>query len=155
MKFINWKRKRDCSKQHLRLLCDHNSERTITWLHRQLPITTTAIQRSRDNGRSGSMSRSALSANGCRRSGQLQTGNNDSVTSGKIDDTGQIQVGTHGIYIINGYNRGVLLPQVATEYGWDRETFLQQTCIKAGLPENSWQREDTEIFIFSGQIIHE
>ena len=73
----------------------------------------------------------------------------------KIDNTDQIEVGTHGIYIIKGFNRGVLLPQVATEYGWDRETFLRQTCVKAGLAENSWQHPDTEIYIFSGQIIHE
>ena len=73
----------------------------------------------------------------------------------KIDDTDSIEVGTHGIYIIKGHNRGVLLPQVATEYGWDRETFLRQTCVKAGLPENSWQLTGTEIYIFSGQIIRE
>ena len=73
----------------------------------------------------------------------------------KIDNTDQIEVGTHGIYIIKGFNRGVLLPQVATEYGWDKETFLRQTCVKAGLPENSWQQPDAEIYIFSGQIIHE
>ncbi|MDX2493555.1 MAG: AMMECR1 domain-containing protein, partial [Desulfuromusa sp.] len=62
---------------------------------------------------------------------------------------------THGIYIIKGRNRGVLLPQVATEYGWDRETFLQQTCVKAGLPENAWQLPEAEIYIFSGQIFSE
>ena len=73
----------------------------------------------------------------------------------KIEDTDKIEVGTHGIYIIKGFNRGVLLPQVATEYGWDKKTFLQQTCIKAGLPDNSWQHQETEIYIFSGQIIHE
>ena len=73
----------------------------------------------------------------------------------KIDDTNLIEVGTHGIYIIKGHNRGVLLPQVATEYNWDRETFLRQTCVKAGLTESAWQLPDTEIYIFSGQIIHE
>jgi len=73
----------------------------------------------------------------------------------KINDTNLIEVGTHGIYIIKGHNRGVLLPQVATEYGWDRETFLRQTCLKAGLSENSWQLPDADIYIFSGQIMHE
>ncbi len=73
----------------------------------------------------------------------------------KIEDINQIEVGTHGIYIIKGLNRGVLLPQVATEYGWDRETFLQQTCAKAGLTDNAWQQADAEIYIFSGQIFHE
>ncbi len=73
----------------------------------------------------------------------------------KIDDTNLIEVGTHGIYIIKGHNRGVLLPQVATEYGWNRETFLRQTCVKAGLPEDSWHHPDTNIYIFGGQIISE
>jgi len=73
----------------------------------------------------------------------------------KIDDVKQIEVGTHGIYIVKGLNRGVLLPQVATEYGWDRETFLSQTCAKAGLIGNAWQQPDAEIYIFSGEIIHE
>jgi len=73
----------------------------------------------------------------------------------KIDDVNQIEIGIHGIYIIKGLNRGVLLPQVATEYGWDRETFLAQTCAKAGLIDDAWQQPDAEIYIFSGQIIHE
>ncbi len=73
----------------------------------------------------------------------------------RIDDVNQIEVGVHGIYIIKGLNRGVLLPQVATEYGWDRETFLRQTCVKAGLIDDAWQQPDAEIYIFSGQIIHE
>jgi uncharacterized protein (TIGR00296 family) len=73
----------------------------------------------------------------------------------KIDDTDQIEIGTHGIYIEKGFSHGVLLPQVATEHGWDRTTFLQQTCLKAGLPVDSWQLPDAEIYIFSGQIIHE
>jgi len=73
----------------------------------------------------------------------------------KIDDIKQIEVGTHGIYIVKGHNRGVLLPQVATDYGWDRETFLQQTCLKAGLSQNSWQQPEAEIYFFCGQIISE
>ncbi len=73
----------------------------------------------------------------------------------KIDSTDQIEVGTHGIYIEKGIHRGVLLPQVATEYGWDRETFLSQTCAKAGLIDDAWQHADADIYIFSGQIIAE
>jgi len=73
----------------------------------------------------------------------------------KIEDVKQIEVGTHGIYIIKGLNRGVLLPQVATEYGWDRETFLRQTCAKAGLIDDAWKQPDAEIYIFSGQIFHD
>jgi AmmeMemoRadiSam system protein A len=70
----------------------------------------------------------------------------------KSDSIDEIEVGKHGIYLEKGYYRGVLLPQVATEYDWDRETFLSQTCLKAGLPTNAWQAEDTEIYIFSAQI---
>ncbi len=73
----------------------------------------------------------------------------------KIDSTDQIEIGTHGIYIEKGIHRGVLLPQVATEYGWDRETFLSQTCAKAGLIDDAWQHADADIYIFSGQIIAE
>ncbi|HXV19836.1 MAG TPA: AmmeMemoRadiSam system protein A [Desulfuromonadales bacterium] len=70
----------------------------------------------------------------------------------KIDSIEEIEVGKHGIYLERGYYRGVLLPQVAPEYGWDRETFLRQTCLKAGLPIDSWQADDTEIYIFSAQV---
>lgn len=73
----------------------------------------------------------------------------------KIEDIGEIEVGRHGIYLEKGYYRGVLLPQVATEHGWDRETFLNQTCVKAGLPTEAWRAEDTEIYIFSAQVFGE
>lgn len=73
----------------------------------------------------------------------------------KIDDIELIEVGTHGIYLEKNFSRGVLLPQVAVEYSWDRQTFLQQTCLKAGLPSDSWQDADTDIYIFSAQIIKE
>jgi hypothetical protein len=66
----------------------------------------------------------------------------------------EIKVGSHGIYLIKGAAHGVLLPQVASEYGWDRETFLRNTCLKAGLPENSWQKE-CEIYIFSAEVFRE
>jgi AmmeMemoRadiSam system protein A len=72
----------------------------------------------------------------------------------KIASVEEIKVGVHGIYIIKGSYRGVLLPQVATEYGWDREQFLQHTCIKAGLAEDAWQGI-CEIHIFSAQVIGE
>lgn len=72
----------------------------------------------------------------------------------KIQSVEEIQVGRHGIYIVKGSYRGVLLPQVASEYGWDRDTFLRHTCLKAGLPENAWQKE-CDIFIFSAQVFGE
>jgi hypothetical protein len=70
----------------------------------------------------------------------------------KITNVNEIEVGKHGIYIKKGWFSGLLLPQVATEYGWDRQTFLEHTCQKAGLPSNAWKEKDTEIYIFSADI---
>lgn len=70
----------------------------------------------------------------------------------RIMDVNEIQVGKHGIYIKKGWYSGLLLPQVATEYGWDRQTFLEHTCQKAGLPSHAWKEKDTEIYIFSADI---
>jgi len=50
---------------------------------------------------------------------------------------------------------GLLLPQVATEYGWTAPEFLDQTCRKAGLPAGCWRRPDVEVSLFEGQIFHE
>ncbi len=63
-----------------------------------------------------------------------------------------IQVGRHGLYIEKGLNRGLLLPQVAVDFRWDRTTFLQQTCCKAGLPPDAWKDPDTRIFTFTAEI---
>lgn len=65
----------------------------------------------------------------------------------------EIQVGTHGLYIVQGRSRGLLLPQVATEYNWDRLTFLQQTCSKAGLAPDAWKEPGTKIYLFTAEII--
>ena len=70
----------------------------------------------------------------------------------KTDDLKKIQVGKHGIYLENGYNRGVLLPQVAIENGWDRFTFLRQTCVKAGLPPDAWSLPQTRLYLFTAEI---
>jgi len=69
-----------------------------------------------------------------------------------VKSTDEIEVGKHGLYIVKGLNRGLLLPQVATQYHWDRRTFLEQTCNKAGLPSNAWKDSDTQIFIFRADI---
>lgn len=71
----------------------------------------------------------------------------------EIKDVSVIEVGRHGLYIVQGGHSGLLLPQVATDYKWDRLTFLQQTCHKARLPSNAWQDKQTRIFIFSADII--
>jgi uncharacterized protein (TIGR00296 family) len=66
-----------------------------------------------------------------------------------------IRSGRDGL-IISGMGRtGLLLPQVATEYQWDEEEFLDHTCIKAGLPPKSWMRHDVELFSFQGQVFSE
>ena len=74
----------------------------------------------------------------------------------EITDTAAIEVGRHGIYIQKGDRSGLLLPQVATEYGWDRLTFLEQTCRKAGLRSGRLEgprREDT--YFFSANFLTE
>jgi AmmeMemoRadiSam system protein A len=73
----------------------------------------------------------------------------------KVEDIMEIEVGRHGVYIEKGFYRGVLLPQVATEHQWDRQTFLKQTCIKAGLPTDAWQADDADIYVFSAQVFGE
>jgi AmmeMemoRadiSam system protein B/AmmeMemoRadiSam system protein A len=70
----------------------------------------------------------------------------------RIKDVEEIQVGIHGIYMKRGSASGLLLPQVATEWGWDRITFLEHTCTKAGLPEDAWKDKKTEIYIFSADV---
>lgn len=65
-----------------------------------------------------------------------------------VADLEEIQIGTHGLFISQAGRYGLLLPQVATEFAWDRETFLRQTCMKAGLPGDAWKR-GAEIQLFS------
>jgi len=73
----------------------------------------------------------------------------------RIEDASEIEIGRHGIYLIKGARRGTLLPQVATQYGWDRETFLEQTCVKAGLPKTAWKDDDTEMYIYDAIVFGE
>jgi MEMO1 family protein len=70
----------------------------------------------------------------------------------RIADVREIQVGTHGIYIRKGGYSGLLLPQVATEWKWDRTAFLEHTCEKAHLPKDAWRDKETEIYIFSADV---
>jgi len=70
----------------------------------------------------------------------------------RIRDVQEIEVGKHGLYIKKGFCSGLLLPQVATEYKWDRVAFLEETCRKAGLPRNAWKEKDAEIYLFSADI---
>jgi hypothetical protein len=74
----------------------------------------------------------------------------------KIRDVDEIEVGKHGIVLKKGYHQGVFLPQVATEQGWDRTTFLSEICFKAGIHDkNCWKDEDAEIFIYSAEVFKE
>ncbi len=73
----------------------------------------------------------------------------------RIQRIEEIEVGKHGLYISQGHFRGLLLPQVASEYGWDRITFLKQTCRKAGLPESAWQDPRTAIHTFEAEVFSE
>jgi len=66
----------------------------------------------------------------------------------------QVQVGMHGLVVTYGGRRGLLLPQVPMEWGWDRETFLAQTCLKAGLPPESWL-QGAELQAFTAEVFGE
>ncbi len=73
----------------------------------------------------------------------------------EITDINEIEVGTHGIVMEQGLNRGLLLPQVPTEYNWDRETFLSQTARKAGLPYDAWKKGNVKIYIFTAEVFND
>ncbi len=73
----------------------------------------------------------------------------------QVTDPGEIKVGRDGLYIVKGYASGLLLPQVPVEYNWDRDTFLDQTCLKAGLPPGTWRQKGTEIYKFQADIFRE
>jgi AmmeMemoRadiSam system protein B/AmmeMemoRadiSam system protein A len=73
----------------------------------------------------------------------------------KVEDINQIHVGQHGLLIRKGEYEGVLLPQVPTEEGWNRNTFLEQVCVKAGLPQQAWKDEDADLFMFSALVFAE
>jgi uncharacterized protein (TIGR00296 family) len=77
------------------------------------------------------------------------------LTCEPADRPDHVVVGTHGIIITGHQTGGLLLPQVATEYGWDAITFLDHTCMKAGLPPGCWQSAETEVLIFEGQVFPE
>ncbi len=73
----------------------------------------------------------------------------------RVASVDEIQTGVHGIMVRKGFRSGLLLPQVATEQGWDRDTLLTHTCYKAGLPGDAWKSPDTSIEIFSALVFQE
>jgi uncharacterized protein (TIGR00296 family) len=66
----------------------------------------------------------------------------------------EVQVGIHGLVVTYRGRRGLLLPQVPVEWGWDRETFLAQTCLKAGLPPDAWL-QGAELQAFTAEVFGE
>ena len=72
-----------------------------------------------------------------------------------VSDVTEIEVGRDGLIISRGRFAGLLLPQVASDYGWDRETFLDQTCLKAGLQPDAWRAADTRIEKFAAEVFSE
>ena len=74
----------------------------------------------------------------------------------RVNDINEIEIGRHGLLIKMDMHSGLLLPQVATEYKWDSKTFLEQTCVKAGLDNDSWHDiKEVSIFKFQSQVFSE
>ena len=72
----------------------------------------------------------------------------------RVTDPLDFELGVHGIYIKRGFQRGCFLPQVATETGWSKEEFLTQCAAgKAGMPPDAWKQPDTEVYVFTAEII--
>jgi len=74
----------------------------------------------------------------------------------KTTDPLSLRLGVDGVYIKKGYASGCFLPQVATETGWNKEEFLSYCCAhKAGLKPDAWKDKNTEVFLFTAEIIEE
>ena len=73
----------------------------------------------------------------------------------KIPDINQVEVGRHGLFIKYSFNQGLLLPQVAAEYGWDRKEFLEHTCLKAGLGRDCYRERGCQVYIFTATVFGE
>ncbi len=72
-----------------------------------------------------------------------------------VADPADIVVGRDGLYIENPLGSGLLLPQVATEWNWDRDTFLQQVCHKAGLYKDAYKDRESRLYRFTAEIFSE
>jgi AmmeMemoRadiSam system protein A len=73
----------------------------------------------------------------------------------RVKNIEEINVGVHGLLLELGPRRGLLLPQVATEYHWDRLAFLNATARKAGLPEDGWRHPEAKLYRFTAEIVEE
>lgn len=72
-----------------------------------------------------------------------------------VSDAGEITIGTHGLSVTQGEKRGVLLPQVAVENSWDAAEFLARVCAKAGLAEDSWKSDESQVEAFTAQVFND
>jgi AmmeMemoRadiSam system protein A len=73
----------------------------------------------------------------------------------RVLDIKEIKVGKHGLIMKQGDIEGILLPQVPVEEHWGRDTFIEETCLKAGLPRQAWKDDDTDIFMFTALVFGE
>ena len=77
----------------------------------------------------------------------------------RVDDPDEylkhVKVGRDGLIIGNGWRRGLLLPQVPVEWGWNSQEFLSQCCVKAGLPKDEWRKTGTEVYRFQAILFKE
>jgi AmmeMemoRadiSam system protein A len=71
----------------------------------------------------------------------------------QIQEIDEIEVGKHGLLVVKGQSRGLLLPQVAAQFGWDRKRFLAETCRKAGLRANDWS--EAAVYTFTADVFGE
>lgn len=107
---------------------------------------------------------------GCARSAALEDPRFSPVTSDELPQIeielsilsapfdiapAEIIVGRHGLYVSRRWSRGVLLPQVATEFRWTPGRFLEETCAKAGLSRDAWKEADTRVQAFTAEIFSE
>jgi len=73
----------------------------------------------------------------------------------EIGSLAEVEIGRDGLLAVGRGKRGVLLPQVAAERGWDVETFAEQTCVKAGLSPDAWREDDVQLLKFSAEVFSE
>ncbi len=72
-----------------------------------------------------------------------------------VEDAGDIRIGVHGLLLESGGRRGLFLPQVPIEEGWNREEFLENLCRKAGLKTGAWKEPGARLSMFTAEVVHE
>jgi AmmeMemoRadiSam system protein A len=77
------------------------------------------------------------------------------LSEARLISPGAVEIGRHGLIVVRGSSRGLLLPQVATERGWTALRFLNETCLKAGLPADVWLDSETQVLAFEAEVFSE